>query len=147
MNSIHVLLVEDNDGDILLTKEALLEGKFSNEVTVIKDGWKAIQYLEEVDLDGNLKNQIPDLILLDVNLPKMNGHEVLNRIKANHKIKHIPVIMLTTSSLDADINLSYRSYVNCYITKPIDVNDYVSIVHKIQNFWISAVQLPRLKME
>ncbi|MBC7382092.1 MAG: response regulator [Bacteroidia bacterium] len=140
MKPIHILLVEDNDGDILLTTEALNEGKISNIISVVKDGWEAIQFLEK---NGKyLDVQIPDLILLDVNLPKMNGHEVLKNIKANEKLRQIPVIILTTSSSENDVHLSYQNYANCFITKPVDVGDFLKVVSYIENFWISIVQLP-----
>lgn len=140
MKQIHILLIEDNEGDILLITEALNEGKILNNITVLKDGWEAIQFLEK---NGNYANaSAPDLILLDVNLPKMNGHEVLKSIKTNDKIKHIPVIILTTSSSEKDILLAYRNYVNCYITKPVEVNNFLEVVSSIENFWINLVQLP-----
>jgi CheY-like chemotaxis protein len=140
MKQIHILLIEDNEGDILLTTEALNEGKVLNTITVMKDGWEAIQFLEKKGKYADADS--PDLILLDVNLPKMNGHEVLKSIKTNDKIKHIPVIMLTTSSSERDILLSYQHYVNCYITKPVGVNDFLDVVSSIENFWITVVQLP-----
>jgi CheY-like chemotaxis protein len=140
MKPIHILLVEDNEGDILLTKEALSEGKVSNIISVIKDGWEAILFLEKRDKYS--KEQTPDLILLDVNLPKMNGHEVLKSIKTNDTLKHIPVIILTTSSSEKDILLSYQNYVNCYITKPVEVSNFLQVVSSIEDFWISIVQLP-----
>ena len=140
MVPIHILLVEDNEGDILLTTEALHEGKITNTISVVKDGWEAIQFLEK---NGKYSSQQhPDLILLDINLPKMNGHEVLKAIKTNEKTKHIPVIMLTTSSSEKDIFDSYQNYVNCYITKPVDVSDFLEVVSSIENFWITVVQLP-----
>jgi CheY-like chemotaxis protein len=140
MNPLHILLVEDNEGDILLTSEALHEGKLSNTLTILKDGWEAVQFMEG---KGIYKHQkLPDLILLDVNLPKLNGHEVLKAIKSNEQIKHIPVIMLTTSSSQKDVLDSYRNYANCYITKPARVNDFLEVVTAIENFWISIVRLP-----
>ncbi len=140
MTEVHILLVEDNEGDILLTTEALAEGKIANEITVIKDGWEAIQYLTQKGPYSHAKK--PDLILLDVNLPKMNGHEVLQHIKSDDKLKAIPVVMLTTSSSETDIMKSYQNHVNCYITKPVDVNEFLEVVAGIQDFWISIVQLP-----
>jgi len=140
MKPIHILLVEDNEGDILLTTEALSEGKISNFITVIKDGWEAMQFLEKKD--KYKKALTPDLILLDVNLPKMNGHEVLKSIKTNDELKHIPVIMLTTSSSEKDVLSSYQNYVNCYITKPVEVSNFLQVVSSIEDFWISIVQLP-----
>lgn len=140
MKPIHILLVEDNEGDILLTTEALEEKKIINKVSVVKDGNKAIDFL-------NKKNEykdaeLPNLILLDINLPKKNGHEVLQYIKTNDKFRHIPIIMLTTSSSEKDIMLSYKHYANCFITKPVEVNDFIEAVTKIENFWVNIVQLP-----
>lgn len=141
MNSIHILLVEDNEGDILLTTDVLEEKKIINKVSVVKDGNLAIDFL-------NKKNEykdaeLPNLILLDINLPKKNGHEVLKYVKTHDKFKHIPIIMLTTSSSEKDIMLSYKNYANCFITKPVEVNDFIDAVAKIENFWISIVHLPR----
>ncbi|MBU7569917.1 MAG: response regulator, partial [Flavobacterium sp.] len=121
MESIVILLIEDNEGDILLTREALGYGSIRKEISIVKDGWEAIQFLEK---KGAYKNAImPDLILLDINLPKLNGHEVLARIKSNPQIQHIPVIMLTTSSSESDILKSYQNHVNCFITKPIEADN------------------------
>ncbi len=141
MKTIHILLVEDNEGDILLTTEALGEGKIVNSIDVVKDGWEALQYLDKVAPYNN--SPYPDLILLDVNLPKLNGHEVLNKIKTSEVYGHIPVIMLTTSSSEKDIFLSYKNHANCYITKPVEVNDFIKVVSSIEDFWISVVQLPK----
>ncbi len=140
MKQIHILLVEDNEGDILLTTEALSEGKVLNTITVMKDGWEAMQFLQKSGKYSAAAS--PDIILLDVNLPKMNGHEVLKSIKTNDSLKHIPVIMLTTSSSERDILLSYQNHVNCYITKPVEVNNFLQVVASIENFWISLIQLP-----
>ncbi|MFC5285012.1 response regulator [Pedobacter alpinus] len=137
--SIKILLVEDNEGDIYLTKSALKEGKIINEILIERDGQAAVNFLEKCTNNVNLK---PNLILLDMNLPKLNGIEVLKYIKTNNELKHIPVIMLTTSSFEQDIVKSYKNYANCYITKPIDVKDFIQVVEKIEDFWISIVQLP-----
>lgn len=140
MKPIHILLVEDNEGDIFLTTEALQESKISNQLSTVRDGWEALQFLEK---KGNYNDvHTPNLILLDVNLPKMNGHEVLVAVKSNENLKHIPVIMLTTSSSEKDVYESYKNYVNCYITKPIDASDFLKVVTSIENFWISIVTLP-----
>ncbi len=140
MKPIDILLVEDNEGDIVLTTEALEEGKIKNTISVVKDGWEAIQYLEKKgDYVGATT---PDLVLLDINMPKMNGHEVLKKIKSNPDTRHIPVIMLTTSSSEMDVMKSYQCHANCYITKPVDVNDFLEVISTIENFWISIVQLP-----
>ena len=140
MNPIHILLVEDNEGDILLTEEALEEAKIITKLSVVKDGKDAVAYLTRQGRYSD--SEMPDLILLDVNLPKMNGHEVLKYIKENENLKRIPVIMLTTSSFKNDINLAYDNHANCYITKPIDVKDFITVVATIENFWISIVKLP-----
>lgn len=137
---IHILLVEDNEGDILLTTEALDEGKIKNSISVVRDGWEAIQYLEKNE--GYEDAQEPDLVLLDINLPKMNGHKVLKHIKNHKDLKHIPVIMLTTSSDESDVIKSYENHTNCYITKPVDINQFLEVISSIENFWISIVQLP-----
>ncbi|HEY8398786.1 MAG TPA: response regulator [Flavihumibacter sp.] len=140
MKSIHVLLVEDNEGDIFLTKEALEEGKLVNKISVARDGKEAIDFLEK---SGRFESvETPDLILLDVNLPKKNGHEVLQYIKSSDAHKHIPVIMLTTSSSSKDIHASYVNHANCYVTKPVEVDEFFKVVLQIENFWINIVKLP-----
>ena len=139
MKSLDILLVEDNEGDIILTTEAFEESKIINIVKVIRDGKEVINFFEDL----NDKDGIPDLVLLDINLPKMSGHEALAYIKNHEKYKQIPVIMLTTSSAEKDILKSYKSYVNCYITKPIDVNEFVQAVTKIEDFWINIVSIPK----
>ena len=139
MKSIHILLIEDNEGDILLTTEALQESKIINRITVLKDGKKAIDFFEEI----THKDDIPELVLLDINLPKKSGHEVLNYIKNSKNYRQIPVIMLTTSSSENDILTSYKNYVNCYITKPIEVHDFMKAITKIEDFWINIVSIPK----
>ena len=134
MKPIHILLVEDNEGDILLTIEAFAEGKITNDISVVKDGKEAIDFLNQVGIYST--KELPDLVLLDVNLPKQNGHEVLHIIKTTEKLKSIPVIMLTTSSSEMDILKAYKNYVNCYITKPIDVLDFMKVIAQIEDFWI-----------
>jgi CheY-like chemotaxis protein len=138
MKGINILLVEDNEGDILLTTEAFEDSKIVNNISVIRDGKEAIGFFEAL----TKKEQIPHLVLLDVNLPKVNGHEVLMYIKNNERYKSIPVIMLTTSSSERDILQSYRNHVNCYITKPIDVSDFMKAITKIEDFWINIVSIP-----
>lgn len=143
MNSIHILLVEDNEGDIFLITEALEEGKIVDKISVTKDGKEAIDFLEKKEKYKN--EETPDLILLDVNLPKKNGLEVLEYIKTAENLKQIPVIMLTTSSSDKDVLLSYKNHANCFITKPLDVNNFLTIVSSIESFWINIVKLPKNK--
>ncbi|WP_264520561.1 response regulator [Flavobacterium sp. N1994] len=140
MKAINILLIEDNEGDILLTQEALGESKIINTINVVKDGKLAIDFLTLKEPFQD--EELPNLILLDINLPKKNGHEVLQYIKESAKYRHIPVIMLTTSSSEKDINKAYNNYVNCFITKPVDVNEFMLAVTKIESFWISIVQLP-----
>jgi CheY-like chemotaxis protein len=138
MKMINILLVEDNEGDILLTKEAFEESKIVNKITAIKDGKRAINYFESL----TNKEEVPHLVLLDINLPKVSGHEVLMYIKNSERFKSIPVIMLTTSSSERDILQSYRNHVNCYITKPIDVSDFMKAIMKIEDFWVNIVSIP-----
>ena len=140
MHSIHILLVEDNEGDILLTKEALNQGIIVETISVVKDGKEAIKYLEKVGPYS--ESVVPDLIILDINLPKMNGHEVLKNIKGNDNFKQIPVVMFTTSSTEKDIMDAYKNHANCYITKPNEVDEFLKTVTLIKNFWISIVHLP-----
>lgn len=137
--SIHILLVEDNEGDIVLTKEAFEEKKIVNKISVAKDGKQAIDLLNSLAASG--KNELPDLILLDINLPKKNGHEVLSEIKKNDCLKHIPVIILTTSSSKLDIMLAYKNYANCYITKPVDLSEFINAISSIENFWFEIITL------
>lgn len=136
---IRIFLVEDNEGDIVLTKEALKEGKVRNEIAVARDGAEAIQMMEDWHKEDNF---LPDLILLDVNLPKMNGHEVLARLKQDHRFRHVPIVMLTTSSAETDIAKSYENHANCYITKPVELGDFFRVVAEIDAFWFNIVQLP-----
>lgn len=139
MKVVDILLIEDNEGDILLTTEAFDEGKILNRTRVVRDGRSAIDLLA-ADLESAT---LPDLILLDVNIPRMNGHEVLQHIKQHSDLKHIPVIMLTTSSTELDITRSYQNHANCYITKPVEAADFMNAISKIQDFWINIVQLPK----
>jgi len=140
MRSIHILLVEDNEGDILLTKEAFEDSKLVTTISVTKDGKEAVDFLSK---KGKYKEvDPPHLLLLDVNLPKKNGIEVLHFIKTAEDLKHIPVIMLTTSSSEKDINECYKNYVNCFITKPVEVDSFLEVVSKVEDFWISTARLP-----
>lgn len=141
MHEIHILLVDDNEGDILLTREALEEAKIVNRISVAYDGMEALQFLKKVP--PFLNGDIPDLILLDINLPKMDGNEVLSIIKNDPVLRRIPVIMLTTSSSEKDILTSYDNHANCYITKPVDLERFMQVVRTIEDFWISIVKLPK----
>jgi CheY-like chemotaxis protein len=138
MKTIHILLVEDNEGDILLTTEALEDSKIINKVTVMRDGKAAVDFFESL----TDPEERPDLVLLDINLPKKNGHEVLQYIKQNESYNLIPVIMLTTSSSERDILSAYKHYANCYITKPMDVAEFIAAIAKIEDFWINIVSIP-----
>lgn len=140
MDPVKILLVEDNDGDILLIKEAFEEARIINTIVAVKDGEKAIDYLEQKNEYADIS--LPDLILLDVNLPRKNGHEVLAHIKNSEKLKQIPVVMLTTSSSEQDIIESYKNHANCYITKPVEVDEFLNAITKIEKFWIQLVKLP-----
>lgn len=140
MKPIHILLVEDNEGDIMLTTEAFEEAKIANRLDVVRDGQSAIEFLDKFGpFEGS---ETPDLILLDINLPKKNGHEILRHIKNSDKLKTIPVIMLTTSSSERDIRSSYENYANCFITKPVEVEDFMDAISKIEDFWLTIVKLP-----
>ena len=137
---IRILLVEDNPGDVRLIQEVFLEGKIFNSLDITRDGEEAVNYLHQ---EGDYKNTpIPDLILLDLNLPKKNGYEVLNEIKSDEHLRHIPVIILTASAAEEDIARAYNQYANCFLTKPIDLNQFITVVKQIKAFWLSIVQLP-----
>lgn len=139
-NEIRILLVEDNEGDILLTLEALKEARIGNEVDVVKDGDKALQFLKK---EGEFKDaNTPDLILLDINLPRTDGFEVLAVIKKDERLSVIPVIMLTTSDSEKDILESYQHHANCYITKPVNFENFMNVIQTIKDFWINIVKLP-----
>ena len=140
---VKILLVEDNEGDIVLTLEALKEAKINNVIQVVKDGEEALQYLRKQERFSNMET--PDLILLDINLPKLNGKEVLAEIKKDEDLMIIPVVILTTSDSEKDILESYQYHANCYITKPVDFQKLMDVVHKIKDFWFSIVQLPNKK--
>lgn len=137
---INILLVEDNPGDIRLTKEVLKDGKIKNVLSVVMDGEDALLYLKK---QGNYTNVLtPDIILLDLNLPKKDGREVLAEIKSDPDLMMIPVIILTTSSAEQDILNTYAHYANCYITKPVDFNQFINVIRSIENFWLTIVKLP-----
>ena len=140
VDPIEILLIEDNPGDVRLTKEALKEGKIRNKLIVVGDGIEALAYLRKEKKYKNSNR--PDLVLLDLNLPKLNGREVLTKIKKDPSLKTIPVVILTTSESDQDIYDSYNRYANCYITKPVDLKQFIKIVKAIEDFWFSIVRLP-----
>jgi CheY-like chemotaxis protein len=141
MTPFHILLVEDNEGDIILTMEALNEGKAGNKVSIARDGEQAIQFLNKEGAYADATR--PDLILLDINLPRIDGNEVLVYIKTNPVLKSIPVIMLSTSTSEKDIAESYKNFANSYISKPADLDKFFEVIQKIQNYWISIVHLPK----
>ena len=137
---IHILLVEDNPGDIRLTQEVLKEGKIRNTLSVVMDGEEALFFLKK---EGKFKEvNTPDIILLDLNLPKKDGREVLAEIKSDANLMRIPVIVLTTSSAEQDIMNMYNHHANCYIMKPVDFNQFISVIKSIEDFWLTIVKLP-----
>ncbi len=137
---IEILLVEDNPGDVRLTREALKEGKVRNNMQVAVDGVDAVEYLKK---EGKHSDAVtPDLILLDLNLPKMDGREVLEKIKEDPDLKRIPVVILTTSKAEEDIVISYNLHANCFITKPVDLEQFITVVQSIEDFWMTIVKLP-----
>jgi len=140
MKLVHILLVEDNEGDIMLIKDAFEDAKILSTIDSVNNGEKAVQYLNKESEYAGIKT--PDLIILDINLPRLNGHEVLQYIKTSNDLRHIPVIMLTTSSSEKDINNSYRERANCYITKPVEINNFLYAINRIEEFWINLVKLP-----
>lgn len=138
--TIEILLVEDNPGDARLTVEAFKEGRVLNNLNVVHDGVEALAYLRR---EGRYANAAqPDLILLDLNLPKKDGREVLEEIKADERLMKIPVIVLTTSAAEEDIARAYTRHANCYITKPVDLDHFLRVVQSIESFWLTLVKLP-----
>jgi two-component system, chemotaxis family, response regulator Rcp1 len=137
---VEILLVEDNPGDVRLTKEALRDSKLRNRLIVAEDGVEALAVLRK---EGRyVSTATPDLILLDLNLPRKSGREVLAEIKADPILRHIPVVVLTTSSADKDIIDVYDLQANCYVVKPVGLNEFITIVRSIEDFWLSIVKLP-----
>jgi len=139
--SITILLVEDNPGDVRLIQEIFRDGKIFNKLDIARDGEEALNYLYQRGAFQNAPR--PDLILLDLNLPKKNGDEVLAEIKADENLRRIPVIILTISTAEEDIVRAYNHYVNCYLRKPIDLNQFITVVQQIKSFWLSIVELPK----
>lgn len=140
MKKSKILLVEDNEGDIVLTTEAFEEVDFKTNLIVARNGKEALNYLSLEERNSFLN--LPDLILLDINLPLLNGHEVLHHIKQNKFTKHIPVIILTTSSSSNDINATYDNHANCFITKPADINEFFDVINLMSKFWFKIAKLP-----
>ncbi|MDO8663177.1 MAG: response regulator [Candidatus Omnitrophota bacterium] len=138
--TVEILLVEDNPADVRLTTEALKEEKFCNNLHVVNDGVEAMAFLRK---EGKFAKAVrPDLILLDLNLPKKDGREVLKEIKEDNELKNIPVVILTVSKSEEDILKSYNLHANCYISKPVDLAQFMKIARSIQEFWLTIVKLP-----
>jgi CheY-like chemotaxis protein len=137
---VEILLVEDNPGDVDLTLEALENSKIRNRLSVVADGEEALAFLRRTGKHARAPR--PDLILLDLKLPKKDGREVLTEIKADDDLKRIPVVILTTSQDEEDIFESYNLHANCYITKPIDLHQFIRVIKAIEDFWLTIVQLP-----
>jgi two-component system, chemotaxis family, response regulator Rcp1 len=137
---IEILLVEDNPGDVRLTKEALKEGKVYSNLHTVKDGVEAMEFLRK---QGKYKDvPRPDIILLDLNLPRKDGREVLEEIKSDDQLKRIPVVVLTTSKAEEDVLRTYNLHANCYVTKPVDLEKFMVVVKSIDVFWLTVVTLP-----
>lgn len=134
------LLVEDNPGDVRLTREALLESKVRNNLSVVGDGEEALKFLRRLPPYESAPR--PDIILLDLNLPKKDGREVLSDIKNDPALKRIPVVVITSSEAEQDILETYDLHVNCYVTKPVDLDQFIKVVRSIENFWLTIVRLP-----
>jgi CheY-like chemotaxis protein len=137
---IEILLVEDNPGDVRLIQEALRDGKLHNHLNVVADGEKALAFLKRAK--PYPRAPVPDLILLDLNLPKIDGREILKIIKQDSEWKRIPVVVLTTSISERDVLESYDLHANCYITKPVNLDQFIQVVRSIEHFWLSIVKLP-----
>ncbi len=143
LDLIDILVVEDNPGDVRLIQEVFQDGKIYNTLEIARDGEEALNYLHQQGIYKNTPR--PDLILLDLNLPKKNGNEVLSEIKDDVHLRRIPVIILTASKAEEDIARAYNHHANCYLTKPIDLNQFINVVQQIKTFWLSIVQLPEKK--
>lgn len=139
-NPVEVLLVEDNPGDIRLTMEALREGKMSNHLSIVSDGEEALNFLHQTGVYEQAPR--PDIILLDLNLPKRDGRSVLAEIKDDPNLRAIPVVVLTTSKSEEDILRSYNLHANCYLTKPVDLDQFFGMIQSFNDFWFSVVKLP-----
>lgn len=138
---VNILLVEDNPGDVILTQEAFAENKLRNQLHVATDGEEALAFLRRGPGYENAPR--PDIILLDLNLPKLGGRDVLKIIKSDERLQSIPVVILTTSADEVDICEAYRAHANCFITKPVDLDQFLQAIRNVHNFWIDVVKLPR----
>jgi CheY-like chemotaxis protein len=140
---IEILLIEDNPGDVRLIRESLKDGKVCNNLTVVGDGEEALSLLHK---ESQYKDSpSPDLILLDLNLPRKDGREILAEIKSDPLLKHIPVVIITSSEAEQDIIKAYNLQANCYITKPVDLTQFIYVVRSIEDFWLTIVKLPKSK--
>lgn len=140
VKAIEILLVDDNEGDVRLAMETLRESKIHNHVNVVRDGVEAMAYLHK---EGKFANAVrPDLIFLDLNMPRKDGREVLAEVKSDSEFKQIPVVILTISQAEQDIFKSYNLHANCFITKPVDLQQFVKVVQTIEEFWFTIVKLP-----
>jgi two-component system, chemotaxis family, response regulator Rcp1 len=137
---VEILLVEDNPGDVRLAEEALRDAKMSNNLNVASDGVEALAYLRREGRHANAPR--PDLVLLDLNLPKKDGREVLGEVKLDPDLRTIPIVVLTTSDADADVVRSYQLHANAYVRKPVDFDAFIEVVRSIEDFWFSVVKLP-----
>lgn len=138
---VSILLVEDNEGDVRLTQEALKDSKLRINLSIVVDGVEALEFLRRQGRFGDAF--VPDLVLLDLNLPRKGGLEVLDEVKQDAQLKDIPIVIMTSSSAEADVVRSYKLHANCYITKPLDLAQFAAVVKAIDHFWFSIVTLPR----
>ena len=145
LHPIEILLVEDNPGDSRLAKEALKESKLKNNLYVAEDGVEAMNFLYKKGKYSKMPR--PDLVILDLNLPKKDGREVLAEIKNDDNLKRIPVVILTISKAEEDILKTYNLHANCYVTKPLDLDQFMKVVRSIEDFWLTIVKLPNGKNE
>ena len=141
LSPIEILLVEDSPGDVRLTREALRDAKVSNNLHVARDGVEALALLRR-EAPQFAECPRPDLILLDLNLPRKSGHEVLEEVKADASLRRIPVVILTTSQAEQDVLRTYDLHANCYINKPVDLDQFMTVVKAIEDFWLTVVRLP-----
>ncbi len=142
---IEILMVEDSPGDARLTIEALKDAKVLNRISVVEDGVDAMAFLRREGKHADAPR--PDLILLDLNLPKKDGREVLAEVKGDPGLAQIPVVVLTTSQAEQDILQSYQLHANCYITKPVDLDQFMTVIKSVESFWLSVVRLPKVDFE
>ena len=140
MQPFEILLVEDNPGDVFLTQEAFREGRLSHRLSVVEDGEEAMRFLRREGEHSGAPQ--PDLILLDLNLPKKEGRELLGEVKMDPELRQIPIIVLTTSGAEQDIARAYKLHENCYLTKPIQMDDFLKTIRSVEEFWLSVVRLP-----